>query len=239
MPRPGSISEIGSSAIGYLGHKVHVVRRREAAWLLDALGDVSGKTILDVAGGDGYWAAQVARRGAHAVAVDLAMGKLQRGRTLPDPPGLVRGDALRLPLPDASVDGVMSICAIEHFHDAAEALAEMARVVRPGGILSMSADALSDESDWPDLSEGHRRTYFVVDTFDRAKLGKLLDEAGFDVDRSEYMFKGHWAQGVYLRLHRWRYAPNALAPLGPVVAASDRRSHDAGGAILLVQARRR
>jgi SAM-dependent methyltransferase len=239
MPLPSSVSEISSSAIGYLGHQVHVVRRREAAWLLDALGDLQGRTILDVAGGDGYWAAQAARRGAYAIAIDLAMGKLQRGRTLPDPPGLIRGDALRLPIPDASVDGVLSICAIEHFDDAAEALAEMARVLKPGGVLSLSADTLSDEGDWPHLSHGHRETYFVVDTFDRAKLGTLLDDAGFDVQRSEHMFKDHWAQGVYLRLHRWRYAPNALAPLGPVIAVTDRRSDAPGGAILVVQARRR
>lgn len=239
MPLPSSVSEMSSSAIGYLGHQVHVVRRREAAWLLDALGDLHGKTILDVAGGDGYWAAQVAKRGAYAAAVDLAMGKLQRGRTLPSPPGLVRGDALRLPFPDASVDGALSICAIEHFADAAEAVAEMARVVRPGGILSMSADTLSDEGDWPRLSQGHREAYLVVDTFDRTRLATLLDDAGFEVERSEHMFRDHWAQGVYLRLHRWRYAPNALAPLGPVVAACDRRSDAAGGAILVVQARRR
>lgn len=239
MPAPRSVSELTSSAIGYVGHRVHVVRRREASWLVDSLGDIAGKTILDVAGGDGYWAAQVARRGAHAVAIDLAMDKLRRGRTLPAPPGLVRGDALRLPFPDGCVDAALSICAIEHFHDAARALAEIARVVRPGGLLSMSADTLSDEQDWPRLSDGHRRTYAVIDTFDRPKLTALLDDAGFEVERSDYMFKDHWAQGVYLRLHQWRYAPNVLAPLGPVVALSDHRSRAAGGAILLMRARRR
>lgn len=239
MRVPIAVSGIGSATIGYLGHRVHVVRRREAAWLLDALGDLDGKTILDIAGGDGYWAAQVAKRGAYAVAIDLAMHKLERGRTLPDRPGLVRGDALRLPFPSASVDGAMSMCAIEHFDDAPEALAEMARVIRPGGVLSMSADALSDESDWPDLSRGHREAFFVVETFSKAKLTKLLDEAGFEVERSDHMFRSRRAQGFYLRLHRWRYAPNALAPLGPVVAMSDRHSNAAGGAILVVRARRR
>lgn len=239
MPVPATVTEFRSSTVGYIGHQVHVVRRREAAWLLDALGEVEGKTILDVAGGDGYWAAQVAKRGAYAVGIDVAMVKLERGRTLPDPPGLVRGDALRLPFPSGSVDGAMSMCAIEHFDDASAALAEMARVIRPGGVLAMSADALTDENDWPDLSRGHREAFFVVETFSQAKLARALDAAGFDVERSEHMFRSRWTQGLYLRLHRWRYAPNALAPLGPLVAMSDRHSKDSGGAILVVQARRR
>jgi SAM-dependent methyltransferase len=239
MPLTTAAAEMTSSAIGYVGHRVHVVRRREAAWLLDALGDVQGKTVLDVAGGDGYWAAQVAKRGAYAVGVDLALGKLRRGRTLPDPPGLAMGDALRLPFADASVDAIISMCAIEHFPDAATALAEMARVAKPGTHLALSADALSDEDDWPTLSRGHRETYAVVDTFDQDKLTKLLESAGFDVLRADYMFRQHWTQGVYLRLHRWRFAANALAPLSPLVAISDHRSRTESGSILLVQARRR
>lgn len=234
-----TVSGIGSSIVGYIGHRVHVVRRREAGWLLTALGDVRRQTVLDIAGGDGYWASQLERRGAYAVAVDLAMAKLRRGRTLPDPPGLVRGDALSMPVADAGVDALVSMCAIEHFPDAATAFAEMARVARPGSILALSADTLSDEARWPKLADGHRRTFAVVETFDRDKLTKLLEDAGFDVLRSEYMFKRRWAQGLYLRLHRWRYAPNALAPLGPLVARSDRRSTVPGGAIILVQARRR
>jgi hypothetical protein len=79
----------------------------------------------------------------------------------------------------------------------------------------------------------------VVDTFDREKLTKLLDDAGFDVVDTEYLFREQWSQGMYLRLHRWRYAPNALAPLDPLVARSDKNSDAAGGAILLVKAVRR
>ena len=239
MPLTATIKQAGNSAIGFVGHRVHVVRRREAAWLLDALGDVRGKTVVDVAGGDGYWAVQVERRGAKAVAVDLATHKLLRGAQLPVPPGLVEGDALRLPFRDASVDGLMSMCAIEHFPDGAAALREMARVAKPGAPLALSADALSDEAHWPQLSEGHRETYSVVDTYDREKLTGLLDDAGFDVVQTDYLFRESWSQGVYLRLHRWRYAPNALAPLDPIVARSDKNSGSDGGAILLVKAVRR
>jgi ubiquinone/menaquinone biosynthesis C-methylase UbiE len=233
------MSQFGSSAVGYVGHQVHMVRRREARWLLDALGDVRGRTVIDVAGGDGYWASQLQKRGAFGISIDLAVPKLRRGQTLPDPPGQVCGDALRLPFPDAGADGVMSMCAIEHFTDGKAALAEMARICRPGGVLAISADTLSDEARWPGLSAGHRRRYAVVDTYDRDKLTTMLDAVGFEVTHSEYLFREAWSQGVYLRLHRWRYAPNVLAPLGPVVAASDRRSDAPGGAILLVEAWRR
>ena len=233
------MSKLASAAIGYVGHQVHVVRRREAGWLLDSLGDVQGQVILDVAGGDGYWAAQLAKRGAYTLAIDLAEGKLHRGRTLPQPPGLVKGDALRLPFPDGSVDGTLSICAIEHFPDGKASLAEMARVTKPGGSLAMSADALCSEHNWPGLSAGHRERYHVVDTYDEAKLTDLLDATGFDVVRTEYLFRENWSQNVYMRLHQWKFAPNALAPLAPVVAWSDRRSDEPGGSILLVHARRR
>lgn len=233
------MNQITSAAVGYIGHQVHIVRRREAGWLIGALGDVRGQTIVDVAGGDGYWAMLLAKAGAHAVALDLAEHKLQRGRTLPHPPSLVRGDALRLPFPDRSVDGVLSICALEHFPDGKTALAEMARIVRPGGRLALSADALTAEERWPHLSAGHRDRYAVVDTYDLSKLSQLLDATGFEVERSEQMFRKPWAQGVYLRLHRWRFAPNALAPLSPVIAVSDRGNETEEGAVVLVSARRR
>ena len=122
-------------------------RYREARTLLrwlceDRGGDLSGLRVLDVAGGDGYWAGQTRKRGARAVALDLAGAKLSRGRQLASAPALVEGDALNLPFADASFDRVMSICAIEHFDDGAKALDEMARVLAPGGELVMSADAL-------------------------------------------------------------------------------------------------
>ncbi|HEX9527992.1 MAG TPA: methyltransferase domain-containing protein, partial [Streptosporangiaceae bacterium] len=133
-----------ADAVALAGHEVHVCRYREARTLLRWLGaDLRGLRVLDVAGGDGYWAAQARGRGAWAVALDIAGAKLRRGSQLAAPPALIRGDALELPFADASFDRVMSICAIEHFDDGARALDEMARVLAPGGELVMSADALT------------------------------------------------------------------------------------------------
>src|SRR6202161_4850484 len=125
-----------ADAVAFAGHEVHVCRYREGGTLLRWLGeDLRGLRVLDVAGGDGYWAAQARKRGAWAVALDLAEAKLRRGRSLACAPALIRGDALELPFADASFDRVMSVCAIEHFDDGARSLDEMARVRAPCGEL--------------------------------------------------------------------------------------------------------
>jgi hypothetical protein len=72
-----------TDAVAFAGHQVHVCRWREAGTMLRWLGpDLHGLRVLDVAGGDGYWAGQARRRGAHAVAVDIAGPKLRRGSQL-------------------------------------------------------------------------------------------------------------------------------------------------------------
>jgi SAM-dependent methyltransferase len=230
--------------VAFAGHEVHVCRYREARTLLRWLGgDLRGQRVLDVAGGDGYWAAQARRRGAWAVAVDIAEGKLRRGGTLSLAPGLVRGDALRLPFPDASFDRVMSICAIEHFDDGGRALDEMARVLRPGGELVMSADALTLAEHWPKLYAAHCDRYSVQRTYSHDQLADLLAERGLTVLAHEYQFQSRWAQRLYLSLSAYggKFGFNAAVAALPAVALSDRggsAEKAVGGAIVLVHARR-
>jgi len=231
-----------ADAVAFAGHEVHVCRYREARTLLRWLGaDLHGVRVLDVAGGDGYWAARARRRGAWAVALDLDGGKLRRGGALSVPPGLVRGDALTLPFADGSFDRVMSICAIEHFVDGARALDEMVRVLRPGGELVLSADALTLAKRWPHLYDAHCRRYRVRRTYSLAELTSLLAERGLHVVSSEYQFRSRWAQRLYLSLSAYggKYGFNAAAPVLPVLAVADRaRGDEEGGAIVLVHARR-
>ena len=230
-----------ADAVAFAGHEVHVCRRREGGTLLRWLGeDLRGLRVLDVAGGDGYWAARARRRGARAVALDISPAKLRRGRELTAAPGLVRGDALDLPFGDASFDRVMSICAIEHFDDGARALAEMARVLAPGGELVMSADALTLGQRWPRLYQAHCERYHVQRTYSHRELAALLSACGLEVVCHEYQFRTHWAQRMYLGLSAYggKVGFNAAAPVLPLVAAGDRGARGDGGAIVLVRARR-
>ncbi|MDQ2816379.1 MAG: class I SAM-dependent methyltransferase, partial [Actinomycetota bacterium] len=187
-----------------------------------------------------YWAGQARRRGAWAVALDIAEGKLRRGAQLAAPPALVRGDALELPFADASFDRVMSVCAIEHFDDGGRALDEMARVLAPGGELVMSADALTLAERWPRLYRAHCERYSVKRTYSHEELTALFSARGLAMIAHQYQFRTRWAQQLYLGLSAYggKIGFNAAAPVTPLVAVADRGAPGDGGAIVLVRARR-
>jgi SAM-dependent methyltransferase len=226
----------------FVGHQVHVCRYREAGTLLDWMGgDLRGKRVLDVAGGDGYWAGQAVKRGAEAVSIDLARTKMLYGRTLTHAPALVECDALALPFGDAAFDAILSVCAIEHFDDGGKSLDEMSRVLKPGGELLMSADVLSRADEWPKLRDAHKAKYFVKHTYTHESLRELLAARDLELIDHSYQFRGRAAERLYLSLSTYggRVGFNAAAPLTPLVAIADRRAPNDRGSIVLVRARKR
>lgn len=90
-----------------------------------------GRDVLEVGCGTGLVLARVARVARNAEGVDLSPGMLEHARAR----GLrVReGDATALPFPDASFDVVYAFKVLAHVPDVDRAIAEMVRVVRPGG----------------------------------------------------------------------------------------------------------
>ncbi|ACY99610.1 MULTISPECIES: class I SAM-dependent methyltransferase [Thermomonospora] len=231
-----------ADAVAFFGHQVHICRFREAGTLLRWMGDdLRGKKVLDVAGGDGYWAGRARRRGALAVSLDLARSKMLYGKTLAHAPALIEGDALALPFADASFDAVLSVCAIEHFTDGARSLAEMARVLKPGGELFLSADVLSRADAWPKLRDAHKAKYHVQHTYTHRSLGELMGEHGLEMVTYSYQFRTAAAERLYLSLSAYggRVGFNAAAPLVPLVALADRRAPNERGSIVLVRARKR
>ena len=230
-----------SSAVAFAGHQIHFCRYREAGTLMRWLGDdLRGQRVLDVAGGDGYWAGLARKRGAHAVSIDLARQKMIFGQRLRHAPALLEADALRLPFRDACFDRVMSICAIEHFDDGPRSLAEMARVLTPGGELVMSADALTRAGQWPRLFDEHCRRYAVKHTYTHERLAELLDERGLDLTEHTYLFRGERSEHFYLAMSsvKGKAAPNAAAISVPLVAASDRWAPNEAGSVVLIRARK-
>ena len=90
--------------------------------------------VLDIAAGTGDLCRELQRAGFVPIGVDLSFGMLAQARTAAP---LVQGDALRLPMPDASVDGVTCGFALRNFVDLEAFFADLARVVRPGGRVAL------------------------------------------------------------------------------------------------------
>ncbi|NUR09595.1 MAG: methyltransferase domain-containing protein [Nocardioidaceae bacterium] len=107
------------------------------------LGDVSGRRVLEVGCGAAQCARWLTTRGAEAVGVDLSLRQLQHARRIDEDSGVavpaVAATATALPFADASFDVVFSAFgALQFVADAALAVAESARVLRPGGVFAFS-----------------------------------------------------------------------------------------------------
>lgn len=94
----------------------------------------AGSTIADLACGTGDFCRTLADKGHNPIGFDLAFGMLAHART--EAP-LVHSDALKLPVPDASMDGVTCGFALRNFVELDPFFVELARVVRPGGRIAL------------------------------------------------------------------------------------------------------
>jgi demethylmenaquinone methyltransferase/2-methoxy-6-polyprenyl-1,4-benzoquinol methylase len=93
-----------------------------------------GAVVVDLACGTGDLCRELAAHGARPIGVDLSFGMLAAARTTAP---LLQGDALRLPLPDGSVDAVTCGFALRNFASLPPFFAELARVVKPGGRVAL------------------------------------------------------------------------------------------------------
>jgi SAM-dependent methyltransferase len=109
----------------------------ENRWIHASLGDVRGRTVLELGAGLGEASAWFAMHGANVIATDLSGGMLEVARRVAQLHGAaitpVQMDGAVLALADASVDVVYGANVLHHV-DQARCIAEVHRVLRPGGV---------------------------------------------------------------------------------------------------------
>ena len=231
-----------------------------------------GDRILDVGCGAGRHAFEAYRRGADVVAFDLDHKELRDvagmcGAMRADgqaPPATasaaVSGDARAMPFADGSFDRVIAAEVFEHIMDDQQAMNEVARVLRPGGIAAVTVPAwLPERICWGLSREYHEVPGGHVRIYTRVELEAKLRRAGLTVTGHHHAHGLHapywWlkcAVGVgnddhplaraYHRMLVWdimrrpaatRLAERALNPLigkSVIVYATRQRPNGASGA---------
>jgi demethylmenaquinone methyltransferase/2-methoxy-6-polyprenyl-1,4-benzoquinol methylase len=119
------------------------IDRRWRAAVVRAAGPLAGRRVLDSCCGTGDLALALAGAGAQVVAVDFTPQMLSRAARKRGARAVqfVHGDALQLPLADASVQVAAVAFGLRNLADRRAGLAELVRVVRPGGrvlVLELS-----------------------------------------------------------------------------------------------------
>ena len=143
-----------AAADGYTTHTAETyVRGRPdypaalAEWLRDQLRLAEGQTVIDLGAGTGKFTPRLIATGARVIAVEpVAAMREKLSATLPHIETLA-GTADSIPLPDASVDAV--VCAQSfHWFATREALADILRVLKPGGKLGLVWNLRDARIDW-------------------------------------------------------------------------------------------
>ena len=131
--------------------------------MLSLLPDVRGLTALDAGCGSGRYLQALADRGANAIGVDLSAAMLERARD--STTRIARADLRALPFDAMSIDLVMCGLALGDFAEIELALAEIARVLRPGGHAIYSVVHPAGEAEgWSRTFESKGRQ-LAIDSF--------------------------------------------------------------------------
>jgi SAM-dependent methyltransferase/uncharacterized protein YbaR (Trm112 family) len=150
------------------------------AWILPQL--EPGDRILDIAGGSGVYASQIAQEaGVAVVGIDISESMVRQRSEDPSLPLNVVGDMEALPFASGSFDGVLFVAALHHVPDALPALREAWRVLRPGGRLYARepCSLLRAASTTPGTIKAHPEEFRISIPYlvDRArKAGFVVDE---------------------------------------------------------------
>jgi arsenite methyltransferase len=147
-----------------------------------------GETVLDLGSGAGADVLISARRvgsTGRAIGLDMTDEMLDLARANAANAGVtnaefVKGYIEEMPLPDATVDVVISNCVINLAADKAKVIAEAARVLRPGGRFAVSDVLADDEMDDATRADMAAWTGCIAGALTEAEFAAALKDAGFE-----------------------------------------------------------
>jgi SAM-dependent methyltransferase len=171
--RLSRLAEIERDHFWFAGRRVLLQR------LLSAAGITASQRVVDLGCGTGFNLRALAEQGLRVVGLDLRIEGLKQLRAHHEPCDVVQADATRLPFAAGSFDTALLLDVAEHVDDET-LLAEVARILRPGGVAIVSVPAHPWLWSYRDEAAGHVRRY------SRSQLADTLNAAGLQVVEMRY-----------------------------------------------------
>lgn len=183
----------------YATHDAYRRRADTLASFLVANTPPGAQRVIDVGAGDALFAGLIARQGMHAVAIDPEPQAIACARVaiaaaeLSDRVECMQGSAQSIAFPDATFRAAMLLDVIEHLRNPMRDLAEIRRVLIPGGVLLVAT---------PNWRYGHRNDpVYHLDEYRDEELTRQLRACGFEVMTTAHI-KGAYDDVVVLARRR-------------------------------------
>ncbi len=187
--------QFGVNADNYATSAVHA-RGESLARLLEWTKPQADWLVLDVSTGAGHTAFTFAPHVANVIAVDLTPEMLLTARRLANERGITNiefkpADAHTLPFEDNSFDLVMNRIALHHYTDARQAVKEMVRVCKQGGLIGFTDNVVPPDkviaghiNHWEQLRDPSHHWEYPV-----ARLEAMFTDAGVTIEQTEKLEK--------------------------------------------------
>ncbi len=162
--------------------------------LLRVLGDITGKQVLDLACGQGFFSRALQAQGSHVTGVDIAPELIAIAKKLgPAEITYLAAPAERVPLPDGSFDAAVCVLALQNIQNLSAALAQVSHLLKKGGafaiVLNHPCFRIPRHSSWgfdPDASVQFRR------------IDRYLSESSYEIQ----MHPGSAPSVITMSYHR-------------------------------------
>lgn len=172
--------------------------------LLDGLAErTQGKGVVcDLGCGPGQVARYLQERGVQAMGLDAAAGMITLARQLNPAIPFAQGNMLALTVPDSAWAGIAAFYSLIHIHraDMPQVLAELKRVLQPGGLLLLSFHIGDETIHLDEWWEKPVNLDFYF--FQPAKMADFLTQAGFvleeTIEREPYPDIEHQSRRCYI-----------------------------------------
>lgn len=154
---------------------------------LQACEIAGGKVVLDIASGEGYGSSMLANKALKVIGVDISDEAVEhaKSRYTKDNLEYLVGSCASIPLPDASVDMIVSFETIEHHDQHEKMMQEFKRVLRPAGLVLISSPDKYHYSVVPEYSNPYHVKELFEEEF-KQLLGNYFENISYFGQRIVY-----------------------------------------------------